>query len=425
MDKMIRDALILQKREIESRLREQYIDRPAKIRPDSNLIQVIIGPRRAGKSFFAIHELNKIGPFGYANFDDETLAEIKDYNEIIECIRDVYGNPKTILFDEIQNLPRWELFANRLQRQGFHLVITGSNSNLLSRELATHLTGRHTLLTVLPLSFKEYIRSENRTLTTAEIKNRLQRYLTAGGYPEPLIKKMDYREYLATLFDSILYKDIMKRCKIRTPAAIDALARFLASNVTKEYSNHRLAILTQCKSSHTIEKYLYYLEETFLFFRINRFSFKIREQFSSNKKVYCIDNGFVSAKAFKLSEDLGKMYENCVAIELKKAELAGSHEVYYWRNQQNEEVDFVLKEGTKVSRLIQVCYDLTNPKTRERELRSLLKAGKALKCRNLIVITHEKDAEETAKWFGMTGKIIYIPLWKFLLGLTDITKRSP
>lgn len=412
---MIRDALILQKRELESRAKERYIGRPAKIRPGSSMIQVIIGPRRAGKSFFAIHELNKTGDFGYANFDDETLAEIRDYNEVVETINEVYGNTKTILFDEIQNLPKWELFANRLQRQGFNLLITGSNSNLLSRELATHLTGRHTLITILPLSFKEYISPESEKLTTAEIQRKLLRYLKDGGYPEPLMKKMDYREYLSILFDSIIYKDIVRRFRIKSPASIDHLARFLISNIANEYSNHRLAALTQCKSPHTIEKYLKYLEETFIFFRINRFSFKIREQFSSNKKVYCIDNGFLSAKAFKNSEDIGKLYENCVAIELKRSEITGSHEVYFWKNQQNEEVDFVVKEGAKVTTLIQVCYDLTHPNTKERELRALLKAGKELRCHNLIMITHEQESEEKVRWFGIAGKVRYVPLWKFLL----------
>src|SRR3989344_9202813 len=141
----LKERIILQKREIEMRLKEKYVERSQDLKLNNNLIKVIVGPRRAGKSFFAIHYLNKQGKFGYVNFDDEKLTEVENYDEIITVMNSIYENPKFILFDEIQNLPKWELFANRLQRQGYNLVITGSNSNLLSKELATHLTGRHLL----------------------------------------------------------------------------------------------------------------------------------------------------------------------------------------------------------------------------------------------------------------------------------------
>src|SRR3989344_1009858 len=135
-----KDIILLQKQELEKKQREMYVIRESQLKTGSTLIQVIIGPRRAGKSFFAVHNLQ--GSFGYVNFDDERLITIKDYDEIITAIDAVYQSPEVILFDEIQNLPNWELFVNRLQRQGRKLVITGSNSKMLSKELATHLTGR-------------------------------------------------------------------------------------------------------------------------------------------------------------------------------------------------------------------------------------------------------------------------------------------
>src|SRR3989338_8397577 len=146
----IKERTILQKREIEVKLKEKYIERNQDLKLNNDLIKVIVGPRRAGKSFFAIHFLNKRGKFGYVNFDDEKLVEVENYDEIITAMNSVYDNPKFVLFDEIQNLPKWELFVNRLQRQGYNLVITGSNSHLLSRELSTHLTGRHIPITLLP-----------------------------------------------------------------------------------------------------------------------------------------------------------------------------------------------------------------------------------------------------------------------------------
>ena len=411
----IKEILTLQKREIETKLKEKYIERDQDLKLNNDLIKVIVGPRRAGKSFFAIHFLNQQEKFGYINFDDETLVELENYDEIIVATNHVYNNPKFVLFDEIQNLPKWELFVNRLQRQGYKLVITGSNSNLLSRELATHLTGRHLLTNIFPFSFKEYLKLENKELITTEIKEKLSQYSLNGGYPEVLLKKVELKEYLSTLFNSILYKDIVKRYKIRNPKQIEDLALYLISNVTSEYSYNSLTKVGKIKSSHTIEKYLNYLEESFILFSLSRFSYKVKEQLSSNKKIYCIDNGFIQAKAFKLSPDTGKLYENLIACKLKKEEAKGKLKFYYWKNQQQEEVDFVVKEGIKVKQLIQVCFSLKDLETKNREIRALIKAGKELKCNNLLIITEDKEGEEKAKWFGDKATIRFVPLWRWIL----------
>lgn len=412
---MIRDVLLIQKRELESRFKEKYVERDIDLRRiNNNLINVIIGPRRSGKSFFVIHVLNKMGSFGYANFDDERLVEVKDYDEIVNTIDSIYNNPKYLLFDEIQNLEKWELFVNRLQRQGHNLVITGSNSKLLSKELATHLTGRHSLTNVSPFSFHESLKLEDKELTGNEIKTKLFSYVTQGGYPEPLIKKLDHKDYLSTLFASIIYKDIVKRFRVRSVQAIEDLATYMISNIAKEFSYNTLTKVTKCKSVHTVEKYLNYLEEAFIFFKLNRFSFKVKEQMASNKKIYCVDNGFISAKAFKFSPDMGQLYENVVAIELKKLEMDGVANIYFWKSKQQEEVDFVVKQGLKVTHLIQVCFDVSDVKTKEREIRALIKAGKELKCKNLVAITEDYEAKEKISWFGVEGNIRFIPLWKLL-----------
>ena len=413
---MMKDILILQKNELESLLKERYMAREEmKLDLSNNLIKVIIGPRRAGKSFFGLHALNKNDKFGYINFDDEKLIETEDYDEIISAINSLYENPKVLFLDEIQNLPKWELFVNRLQRQGFNLVITGSNSHLLSKELSTHLTGRHIQIIILPFSFKEYLHLDTKVLTTSEIKEKLDIYLVYGGYPEPLIKKINYKDYLSTLFNSILFKDIIKRYKIRSAQAIEKLSEQLLSNICKEYSYRSLSKIAGIKSTHTAENYLSYLEESFIFFSLRRFSYKVKEQISSIKKIYCIDNGFIHAKAFSSSQNLGKLYENLVAITLKKYELEGKLNFYYWKNQQQEEVDFVVKEGIKIKQLIQVCCNLDNADTKNREIRALLKAGKDLKCKNLLMINSNKEGEEEIEWFGIKSKIKFIPLWKWLL----------
>ena len=413
---MIRDILLLQKRELEKRRRENYVERAVSIKGmDSSIIKVVIGPRRSGKSFFSIRMLDRLGRFGYVNFDDEKLVDLENYNEIVDVINSLYGNPKYLLFDEIQNLRNWELFVNRLQRQNYNLIITGSNSNLLSRELASHLTGRHICISLLPFSFREFLNFEKKELTESEIREKLHVYIKYGGYPEPLVKDMDYKDYLSTLFNSIIYKDIIKRFKIRSAAAIEDMAVYLISNAAKEFSYNTLAKVTKCKSVRTVEKYLGYLEETFIFFRLNSFSYKIKNQLASNKKIYCIDNGFIYAKAFKFMPEMGNLYENAVAIELKRREMNNGISIYYWKNPQQEEVDFVVKQGLKVKQLIQVCYSIDNIKTKEREVRALLKAGKELKCKNLTIITHDHEAEKDIEWFGIKGRIKFIPLWKWML----------
>ncbi len=416
MNCMVKETLIAQKQELDKKLKEPYVKRTADLKKlKAPLIKVIIGPRRAGKSFFALHFLNKKGNFGYVNFDDEKLTEVKDYDTIVESMNTIYNNPKFILFDEIQNLPKWELFVNRLHRQNLNLIVTGSNSKLLSKELATHLTGRHFLITIFPFSFKEYLEIEKKELTSHQIKEKLYNYLIYGGYPEPLIRNIDSKDYLKTLFNSIVYKDIVKRYKIRFPQGVENLAFYLMSNVANEYSYNALAKMTKINSVHTIEKYLGYLEEAFIFFSLSKFSYKVKEQITSNKKIYCIDNGFIHANAFKASPDLGKLYENVVAVELKRKELNNDMKIYYWKNQQQEEVDFVVKEGIKIKQLIQVCFDINNLETKNREIRALIKAGKDLKCNNLLIITEDTESEEKSEWFGDKATIKFIPLWKWLL----------
>ena len=416
----VRDAIIQQKTEYENKQKERYVNRTMTVSGlESNLIKVITGPRRAGKSFFAIHHFNGTAKTGYVNFDDERLAGSTDYDEIIAAVNSVYNNPTHLLFDEIQNLPRWELLVNRLARQGFNLILTGSNSHMLSQELSTHLTGRYLQTTIFPFSFSEYLSLQDQPITSTGKREHLARYAESGGFPELLIKNLNGREYLATLFDSIVYKDIVKRFHIRFAKGLDDLAVYLLSNVAQEYSYTTLSRVTRCRSVHTVQKYLGYLEEAYIFFSVPRFSFKFRNQVAENKKIYCIDNGFITAKAFRFSENRGRLLENLVAIELKRRTLAGDTELFFWKNVEQEEVDFVVKQGTRISELIQVCADATGSRTRQREVRALVKAGNELNCKNLIVLTENEEREESAEWFGMQGTIRFLPLWKWLLPLPE------
>jgi predicted AAA+ superfamily ATPase len=411
----VRDALLKQKQELDLRKKEHYIERTAEMRDgNSRLIRIVIGPRRAGKSFFITRYMMAQGPFGYVNFDDEELNDKEKIPDILTAVANLYPGAKTLLLDEIQNIPGWELLANRLSRQGYTLYITGSNAHLLSKELATHLTGRHMITTIFPFSFAEYLRTKGGEYTESEYRAHLVEYSASGGFPEPLLTTIDRKEYHLRLFDAVVYKDIIRRYKVRSPQGLGDLAQYLCSNVTGEYSVHRLSQVTGCRSDRTVRKYLDYLKEAFLFFSIPRFSYKVKEQVLANKKIYCIDNGFVTAKGFRFSRNDGNLMENLVAIALRQLELAGNLNLYYWKNANQQEVDFVLQRSGKIIALIQVCTHLTDDKVRRREVNGLLTAGRDCACENRIVLSIDEEHTKTEEWFGIRGVIQYIPLWKWL-----------
>lgn len=412
---MIHDAVETQRRELERRLGERYVPRKlARPLRDDGMITVISGPRRCGKSFLAMRLLGQFESRGYLNFDDERLLDVADYDRLVAAVNAVYGNPRHLLLDEIQNLPRWELFVNRLQRQGFRLLVTGSNAHLLSSELATHLTGRHLPLVLFPFSFAEALRAGPANRTGPELLEEFRRYASGGGYPEPLLRDLDRDHYLRTLWDSVVYKDIVRRRRVRSVAGIDDLAGYLLANVAREYSLSRLTSVTRCKSVHTVAKYVGHLEEAFLFFSLPRFSFKAREQAAANRKIYCIDNGFVTARGVRFTPDTGRMVENLVAVALRKRALDGACELFFRRDAQQREVDFVVKQGRQVTQLIQVCWDMTGGSTRQREVRALLQAGRDLSCDRLLVLTADTDAEEEVEWYGVRGRIRLLPVWRWL-----------
>ena len=420
---MIKNILLQHKLEKDKFLSREYILREklnfAKKSLNADLIKIITGSRRAGKSVFSILLLRNKN-FAYLNFDDENLLKIKNYDEILKAIFEVYRKVDFILFDEIQNLENWELFVNKLQRRGYNLILTGSNSKLLSKELGTVLTGRYLPIEIFPFSFKEFLKAKKfkvkkEYLALPELKgkilNYLDEYLKNGGFPEVVVKDLDPKTYLETLFDAILLKDVVKRYKIRFSQRIYDLATYLISNFCSEFSYTKLRNVLEFRSTNTIKSYLKYLEEVYLVFPLNRFSFKLKEQVKSPRKIYLVDNGFILAKSFQFSQNLGRLMENLVFIEILRRGHKLNRDVFYYKTKNGREVDFLLKEGAKIRQLIQVCYNLDNLGVKERERKSLLRAGDELKCKNLTVITHDYEIEEEIKG----KKIKFIPLWKWLI----------
>lgn len=384
---------------------------------NSKLIKVISGIRRCGKSVFA-YILLKNKNFAYVNFDDDRLSDF-DSNKILSSFYEVYGKSFNFIFmDEIQNLDNWELFANRLHRAGFNLFITGSNAKLLSKELATHLTGRHLTIELFPFSFKEYLNAINfkedvrTTRGIGILKHELKNYIDFGGFPEIVVEKENPKIYIRELYRKIIERDIVSRYSISYKKTFREIAMSLLSNPGRSISYNKIKKQFSIGSDHTVKNYLSYLEEAYLIFLLNRFSYKPIEIEKSDKKVYVPDVGIISNLSFKITQDYGHIYENLVAIEsLRKISFNPNTEIYYWKNIYHEEVDFVIKQGLKVKQLIQVCYNIDDYDTKKREIKALLKASKELKCKNLLVITQDKEGEEKIE----NKKIKYVPLWKWLL----------
>jgi len=418
---MIKNIILQHKKEKETLLYRTYVLREklsfAKNFLETDLIKVITGPRRAGKSVFA-SLLLKDKNFAYLNFDDENLLKINNSDEIIKGIFEVYGETKFILFDEIQNFKNWELFVNKLQRRGFNLILTGSNAKLLSKELATSLTGRHIPIEILPFSFREFLSAKNFGVkeidlpeTKGKILNYLNEYLKNGGFPEVVVKNLEAKTYLDTLADAILLKDVVKRYKVRFSQKIYDLFLYLVSNFTNEFTFTKLKNTLNFNSVNTVQNYLSYLEEAYLIFSLNRFSFKVKEQIKTAKKVYLVDNGFVLAKSFQFSQDLGRLLENLVFGELLKRGLKVNENIFYYKTRNQKEIDFVIKEGTKIKNLIQVVYQFSDSEIQKRETKSLIEASQELKCNDLTIITWDVEKEEKIK----DQKIKIIPLWQWLL----------
>ncbi len=422
---MLKNIVSNQKQQKEELLRLSYVVRTnepfAKKWLDSSLIKVVLGPRRAGKSVFALLLL-KDRPFMYFNFDDEALLSADGIatDKLMKELHAAYGKIKTVLFDEIQNLPNWELFVNRLHREGYNLVITGSNAHLLSTELATHLTGRHMPIEILPFDFHEFLVAKNffidaETLILpqkrGELLNLMESYLLHGGFPEIVVSNLDAKKYLEVLFDSLLFKDVVKRHNVRFSTQIGNLGTHLINNFGNAYTIRKLLDVLNLKSVSTTENYIKYMEEAYLVFSLLRYSPKSVQRIKSPRKIYVVDNGFIGAKAIQHSPDKGRLMENLVFTELLKHGVKANKDLFYYKTRNDREVDFLVKKGTEVSELIQVCYAVVNLQVEQREIKALVEASDELGVKKLTVLTWDEKNEITKD-----GHVIqFVPLLEWLL----------
>jgi predicted AAA+ superfamily ATPase len=382
---------------------------------DSPLAQIVTGVRRSGKSTLC-HKILKQNnkEYAYVNFDDERLYGLKpeELNSVLEALYMVYGEFKYLFCDEIQNVPSWFLFVNRLLRQKIHLFITGSNAKLLSHELSTHLTGRYNQIELYPFSFLEVLQYKNISfddISTAGValrKAAFEEYMSQGGFPELFLVK-NKKAYIKNLFNAIITRDIQQRFSVRYPEALRKMADYMTDTPATGINYKKLAEIFAFGSMHTAEKYTGYLRQAYLLLGIQKFSFKSKERIRSEKN-YVIDMAFISTAKEGFSEkNFGARLENIVCIELLRRRNRTLNGVYYYQN--GYEIDFVLSNDNRVMELIQVSADISAVKTFNRETRALFRASDELKCNNLTLITLNEN--RTCSTNGKTINIVSVLEW--------------
>ena len=408
--------------------KDESVDRGRYIEDLNHLLKtgeiiVIKGVRRSGKSTLMLQFIRKSGLEEkntlVVNFED---PRFKNLNlELLDRIYEVYldelqpDKEHYVILDEVQEVEGWEKFARYLhEAKKVQVFITGASSKLLSEEYSTFLAGRHVDIEIFPLSFSEFLEFKGVSIRSRmemvkfrhRIRKLLDEYLEFGSFPKVVLIEEGKEELLNNYFRDILIKDVQSRFKVREPVKLEELAKYYLTNIGTLQSFNKVRKLLNL-SLDTVERYSTYFTVARLIFFVPKFSFSVREQILNPKKVYCMDTGLRNIVSFKFSEDLGRIVENVVFLNL----LFRNKEIYYWRDKQQREVDFVLKSGLGIEQLIQVTYASSEEEIAVREKRALIKASEELNCEDMRVITWDYESEEEFK--GRSIK--FIPLWKWLL----------
>jgi len=350
---------------------------------DLKQIQILTGIRRSGKSSIFKLLINhlidkKIDPLTilYINLDDPFFSEIwqdsKKLYDLITISETITGKKIEYLFlDEIQNINNWEKFIKvSYDNETFKKIfITGSNAKLLEGKFATLISGRYLKEIIYPLNFRENLKLNklNSYLdildNKAKVLSMVEEMMEYGSFFEVLEEKNFKRDILLSYLESIIYKDCIMNNNIRDSKFFKTFVQFILSNTSNLYSYNSLAKAIN-SNENTIKSYLFFLQESFLIYELNNFSFSVKKQIKSKKKSYVIDNGLVAQTSFRFSQEKGKLFENLVFSELKKQ----NYEIYFYN--ENFECDFLVKKEKLIA--IQVAYEL-NSFNFERETQGLIK----------------------------------------------------
>ena len=413
MKQLLKDIIIDQKSFLPSK---KTIIRsfPEKYLNNEEII-IISGVRRCGKSVLLQQIRDRLPQKDYFfNFDDDRLGNftVENFQQLYEVFIELYGEQNYFYFDEIQNIAGWEHFAKRLYNSGKKVFITGSNARMLSKELGTYLTGCYIAIELYPFSFSEFLDFREQqhllgdisgTIARGEIQSAFNDYLKQGGFP--IYLKSEDGIVLKTLYDNILYKDVMVRNQIVNEREVKELVYYTVSNIGKPLTYTSLAKVIGVKNPTTVKNYLEYIENTYLLFSLSKLDYSVKAQLRNPKKVYAIDNALVSRLGFHFSGEEGRLLENMVYIELRRR----GGEVFY-HNSGSAECDFVVRDGFRVMQAIQVCYLLDSSDTREREIRGIQDAMDTYQLLEGTIVTNTHEEEVKCG-----DKIIHIlPAWKWL-----------
>lgn len=378
-----------------------------------NRILVITGMRRVGKSTLLQQLMQDLPGYCYLNAEDERLIHFKaeDFSRLNESLIEVYGDSNFYFFDEIQNINNFEIIVRRLQDAGKKIVLTGSNSSLLSMELGTRLTGRYIQIELFPFSFNEFLHFKQYKISKedfylpekkVQLKQFFKEWLDSGGMPEYL----NYKDisYLRTLFDNIIYRDIIARYNIRKHTTLKELVHLLANNLTLPVTYTSLKNKVGLSNADTVKEYINYLCNSYMFFELKKYSASYAKQLFNPKKIYLIDNAFHNMITLIKPENIGRKLENIMHLHYR----SNNYELYYFS--EGTECDFVAIDNQGKIQLTQVCWELSSS-NKDREIKGLIAAMKFFNIEEGTIITFDQEDE-----IEIEGKkIVILPVWKFLL----------
>ena len=406
---------------------------------ETNKIISIIGPRRSGKTYFMYQVMKELRAKGipqekvlYMNLEDSRLYPMKKgfLDFMMECFYELYPeNIDTEIFlflDEIQNVKFWEKFVRRIsENKKVKVFITGSSSKVLSREIATSLRGRTLTHVILPFSFKEALRAKGLQINNNVIygkdrfmiKKWFDEFLEFGGFPEIVHEKNKniririLQEYLNVM----IYRDIVERYNVRNLHLLKLIIKYILNNTGTYFSIssvYKAVKQSISASKATISEYISYLQEIMLMFLLPNYAYSLKEAERVPKKVYVIDTGLRNANTFIYTEDLGRLLENIVFLELFRDTLKDPQKkIYYLKENKNFEVDFLVTKKNEITEIYQVAWDVTKESTRIREEKSLVAALKKFGLKKGVILTEDFAGEKY-----IDNKLVkYIPTWIWLI----------
>lgn len=397
---------------------------------------VCIGVRRGGKSTLMFQIMRRLQETGvsrrnilYLNFFDDRLHTLRHegLGVILEAYFSLYPEKKNaekvyFFFDEIQGVPGWEPFVDRLMRtEKCEVYITGSSARMLSREIATQMRGRALSWEVFPFSFQEYLDCKGfESAGPLSMKKRLtiqkafEEYWAAGGFPEVVgldrtLRIKIHQEY----WGAMLFRDLVERHDISHPRAVTDLAHWLVDNIGSLYSVNNLTgylkSLGHKAPKSAVSDYLTWFEDAYVLFTVRIFDASLARAKTNPKKVYCIDHSLVRSISSGILVNAGHLLENLVFNSLRRI----TPEIYYYRTKTGREVDFIIGSRDRSRMLVQACDTIADLQTRKREIAALAEAMAELRLsKGFIVTRHQEEQIETGH-----GTIEVIPAWRFLLGL--------